>query len=51
MEALRKLTQGAPKEIKNTVLRLKMAVQRGDYDKTVSTYEALKKIMDQTGEE
>jgi hypothetical protein len=39
---LRRLTGEAPKEIKNAVLRLKMAVQRGDYDKTVSTYEALK---------
>jgi signal transduction histidine kinase len=51
MEALRKLTGEAPKAIKNAVLRLKMAVQRGDYDKTVSTYEALKELMDQTGEE
>jgi two-component sensor histidine kinase len=42
MEALRRLTGEAPKEIKNAVLRLKMAVQRGDYDKTVSTYDALK---------
>jgi hypothetical protein len=45
MEALRKLTEGAPKDVKSAVLRLKMAVQREDYEKTAAAYETLQGLV------
>ncbi len=42
--ALRELTEGAPPEIKSACLKLKMAVQKADYEKTVAAYEALKEL-------
>jgi hypothetical protein len=41
-DVLRHLTEQAPREIKNAVLRLKMAVQKADYGKTEAAYEKLK---------
>ncbi|MBQ8280191.1 MAG: PAS domain-containing protein [Roseburia sp.] len=43
MESIKQLTESAPQEIKSAVLRLKMAVQKGDYDKAVTAFETLEK--------
>ena len=43
MESIKQLTESAPQEIKSAVLRLKMAVQKGDYDKASAAYETLEK--------
>jgi len=40
-EAVKQLTEEAPREIKSCVLRLKMAIQKGDYEKTTVAFEAL----------
>ena len=40
-EAVKQLTEEAPREIKSSVLRLKMAIQKGDYEKTTAAYETL----------
>jgi signal transduction histidine kinase len=44
-ESIKELTEEAPKEIKSAVLRLKMSVQKGDYDKTVSAHDKLKVLL------
>ena len=41
-ETVKQLVEGAPREVKSAALRLKMAVQKGDYDKSVAAYELLK---------
>lgn len=41
-EAIKQLTDGAPREVKSAALRLKMAVQKADYDKTVDAFEKFK---------
>jgi predicted translin family RNA/ssDNA-binding protein len=46
MEAVRKLTEGAPKEVKSAVLRMKMAVQKEDYEKTSAAYESLQGLLE-----
>ena len=46
MESIKQLTEAAPQEIKSAVLRLKMAVQKGDYDKAVAAYEKLEKELE-----
>ncbi|MBE5851871.1 MAG: hypothetical protein E7299_02800 [Lachnospiraceae bacterium] len=40
-ETVKQLVEGAPREVKSAALRLKMAVQKGDYEKAVSAYELL----------
>ena len=40
-ETLRELTKEAPGEVKSAALRLKMAVQKADYDKVVAAHEKL----------
>ena len=45
-EAVKQLVEGAPKEVKNTAFRLKMAVQRGDSSKAAEYYERLQKVME-----
>ena len=45
MNTVKQLTDGAPKEIKTAVLRLKMAVQKGDYNKTAAAFEELEKML------
>lgn len=42
MDMVRQLTSSAPKELKSEVLRLKMAVQKEDYDKTITTYNVVR---------
>ena len=43
MVSIKELTETAPHEIKTLVLRLKMAVQKEDYEKAVAGYEVLEK--------
>ena len=46
MESIKQLTEAAPQEIKTAVLRLKMAVQKGDYNKATVAFETLEKELD-----
>lgn len=41
MEIIRELTAGAPPEIKRTTLRLKMAIQKEEYEKVAKAFEEL----------
>lgn len=45
MTAIKQLTDGAPQEVRTGALRLKMAVQKGDYDKTSTAYDELLKLI------
>lgn len=45
MAAIKQLTDSAPQEIRTGALRLKMAVQKADYDKTSAAYEELMKLL------
>lgn len=44
-ESVKQLTEDAPREVKSAALRLKMAVQKGDYDKAIASFELLKNNM------
>ena len=46
---MRDLTEEAPKEIKNNALRVKMAVQKEDYDKTALTVKTLRDLLEDRG--
>lgn len=46
-EAIKRLVEEAPKEIKSAAFRLKMAVQRGDTSKATEMYEQLQKVMEE----
>lgn len=46
MESVKELTMQAPPEVKSAVLRLKMAVQKGDYNKAAAARETLEKELD-----
>lgn len=46
MEGVKQLTREAPGEVGKRVLRLKMAVQKEDYDKSVAGLDELKKILE-----
>lgn len=41
METIRQLTEDAPHEIKRIVLRLKMAIQKSDYEKVTAQFSEL----------
>ena len=41
METVRQLTEGAPQEIKRTALRLKMAIQKENYDRVLEEHRKL----------
>jgi len=43
MDTIRQLTQNAPQPVKSATLRLKMAVQKADVEKTREAYEVFKK--------
>lgn len=43
-ESLKQLCANAPKEIKTAALRLKMAVQKGDYDKTIVAHQQFMEV-------
>ena len=45
-ESIILLTADAPKEIKTAALRLKMAVQKSDYEKSINSYDNLKNAID-----
>ena len=45
MTAIKQLTDVAPQEVRTAALRLKMAVQKADYDKTNAAYEGLMKLL------
>lgn len=44
-DAIKQLLNDAPAEIKSAALRLKMAVQKGDYEKAAAAYENLQKCL------
>ena len=44
-EMIKWLAEGAPKDVKSAALRLKMAVQKGDYEKAIAAYELLQKML------
>jgi len=46
MESIRQLTENAPREVSMLVLRLKMAVQKENYDKISVNLEGLKTLID-----
>ena len=45
MTAIKQLTDSAPQEVRSKALRLKMAVQKADYDKTIAAYEELAALL------
>lgn len=45
MDTVRKLIESGPEDVRKAGLRLKMAVQKGDYDKTVKAFDTLKELM------
>lgn len=45
METVRQLTEGAPKEISRRVLRLKMAIQKENYDKIAGEFAELEQLL------
>ncbi|MBE5948744.1 MAG: hypothetical protein E7261_06915 [Lachnospiraceae bacterium] len=46
-ESIKELAEEAPREIKSAALRLKMAVQKGDYEKAVAAFELFKNSLQQ----
>lgn len=45
MDNIRQLSEGAPREIGRVILRLKMAVQKENYEKTAAGVEELKALL------
>lgn len=45
MEVIRQLTEGAPPEVRTATLRLKMAVQKANYDKTMEAHHKLEQLV------
>lgn len=45
METVRQLTEEAPREVKRKILRLKMAIQKENYDKITEEYEELNQFL------
>lgn len=45
METIRQMTEGAPREVSRVVLRLKMAIQKENYDKIATEYAELSRIL------
>ncbi len=44
-DTIKQLTTEGTKEIKTTALRMKMAVQKGDYDKSINAYDKLEELI------
>lgn len=44
-ETVKQLVEEAPREVKSHALRLKMAVQKGDYEKATAAFELLQKMV------
>lgn len=49
MGTIRQLTEGAPREIAREILRLKMAVQKENYDKVAAQYKQLEAMLAEDG--
>ena len=49
MVTVSQLTLESPEQVKRCVLRLKMAIQREDYDKAAAEYEKLKQGSQDSG--
>uniref|UniRef100_N2BM90 Circadian input-output histidine kinase CikA n=1 Tax=Eubacterium plexicaudatum ASF492 TaxID=1235802 RepID=N2BM90_9FIRM len=47
METIRQLTEGAPREISRGILRLKMAVQKANYEKAAAQYQELETALEE----
>lgn len=45
MDTIRQLTEGAPQDVGRMVLRLKMAVQKENYDKIIIEYKKLEDFL------
>lgn len=45
MDSIKQLTADAPQPVKSAVLRLKMSVQKADYDKTIDALDKVKEII------
>lgn len=45
METIKQLTEGAPHEVNRVVLRLKMAIQKENYDRVISEFEKLENFL------
>ncbi len=45
MDTIRQLSEGAPREVSRVILKLKMAVQKGNYEKVNAEYEELNKFL------
>lgn len=45
MDTVRRLIESGPEDVRKAGLKLKMAVQKGDYDKTVEAFDNLKKLL------
>ncbi len=48
-ESIKQLTAKAPREIQSASLRLKMAVQKGEYERVVENYDKLNDLLKTTG--
>ncbi len=44
-ETVKQLVEEAPREVKSAALRMKMAVQKGDYDKATAAFEILQNLI------
>ena len=44
-ETVRQLTNDAPREVKSAALRLKMSVQKENYEKTAAAFKMLKELI------
>ncbi len=51
METVRQLTEEAPRDVARSILRLKMAVQKANYEKAIASLEELKTNMERKPEE
>lgn len=51
MESVKQLTMDAPQPVKSSALRLKMAVQKADYDKVTTNFEIFKQALAETNGE
>ncbi|MBQ8592105.1 MAG: hypothetical protein IJ485_05105 [Lachnospiraceae bacterium] len=49
-ETVKQLLEEAPREIKTAALRMKMAVQKGNYEKTVTAFEQLRDLINEEAE-
>ena len=44
-DTVRQLLEEAPREVKSAFLRVKMAVQKGDYEKAIAAFEVLQSML------